>query len=74
MKCDKAAQKETIETCIISFKKDLLVQRERENTVAITFVNLTGDKQTIARMIRVRGELKVGSGQTQFTSEVKICE
>ena len=46
---------------------------ERENIVAITFVNLIGDKQTIARMIRVRGEFEVGSGQTQFTSEVKIC-
>ena len=40
--------------------------------MAITFVNLIADKQTITKMIRVRGELKVGSGQTQFTSEVKF--
>ena len=38
----------------------------------ITFVNLIAYEETITRMIRVWAELKVQSGQTQFTSEVKF--
>lgn len=42
--------------------------------MAITFENLIAEKETIARMLRVRGEQRVGSVQTQFSSEIKIRE